>query len=229
MVVVGDVHVDPVLEKIVTLMGGLPKGEYVQPSLQTEPVQEKPRIFSLTDDVNQSHMAFSFPISSFGGPDTPVLDVIAGILGQGETSRLYHQLRNEKRLVYRIDASAFTPRDPGLLEVTASLEAGNILPALEAALEEFLDEAVNLLNPRGRLCILSFHSLEDRIVKERFKALAKGCTCPPRFPTCVCGKAPQVSILTKRPVRPDPQEVRTNPKARSAKLRAAERLREEEP
>ena len=98
-----------------------------------------------------------------------------------------------------------------------------------AALEEFLDEAVNLLNPRGRLCILSFHSLEDRIVKERFKALAKGCTCPPQFPKCVCGKAPQVSILTKRPVRPGPQEVRTNPKARSAKLRAAERLREEEP
>ncbi len=98
-----------------------------------------------------------------------------------------------------------------------------------AALEEFLDEAVNLLNPGGRLCILSFHSLEDRIVKERFKALAKGCTCPPQFPKCVCGKAPQVSILTKRPVRPGPQEVRTNPKARSAKLRAAERLREEEP
>jgi 16S rRNA (cytosine1402-N4)-methyltransferase len=98
-----------------------------------------------------------------------------------------------------------------------------------AALEEFLEGAVNILNPRGRLCILSFHSLEDRIVKERFKALAKGCTCPPQFPKCVCGKAPQVSILTKRPVRPGPQEVRTNPKARSAKLRAAERLREEEP
>jgi 16S rRNA (cytosine1402-N4)-methyltransferase len=98
-----------------------------------------------------------------------------------------------------------------------------------AALEEFLDEAVNLLNPRGRLCILSFHSLEDRIVKERFKALAKGCTCPPQFPKCVCGKSPQVSILTKRPVRPGPQEVRTNPMARSAKLRAAECLREEEP
>ncbi len=98
-----------------------------------------------------------------------------------------------------------------------------------AALEEFLEGAVNILNPRGRLCILSFHSLEDRIVKERFKALAKGCTCPPQFPKCVCGKAPQVSILTKRPVRPGPQEVGTNPKARSAKLRAAERLREEEP
>jgi 16S rRNA (cytosine1402-N4)-methyltransferase len=96
-------------------------------------------------------------------------------------------------------------------------------------LEQFLDKAVNFLKPGGRLCILSFHSLEDRIVKERFKTLAKGCICPPRFPKCVCGKTPQVSILTKRPVRPGMQEVRTNPMARSAKLRAAERLREEEP
>jgi 16S rRNA (cytosine1402-N4)-methyltransferase len=96
------------------------------------------------------------------------------------------------------------------------------------ALEEFLDKAVNLLNPAGRLCILSFHSLEDRIVKERFRALAKGCTCPPQLPQCVCQTKPQVSILTKRPVRPGPQEVKRNPMARSAKLRVAECLREEE-
>lgn len=92
------------------------------------------------------------------------------------------------------------------------------------ALEEFLDEAVNFLNPGGRLCILSFHSLEDRIVKERFKALARGCTCPPQFPRCVCARRPQVSILTKRPVRPGQPEVQENPMARSARLRAAERL-----
>jgi 16S rRNA (cytosine1402-N4)-methyltransferase len=91
------------------------------------------------------------------------------------------------------------------------------------ALEEFLDEAVNLLNPGGRLCILSFHSLEDRIVKDRFKSLARGCTCPSLFPNCVCGKTPQVSILTKKPVRPSQAEVQANPMARSAKLRAAER------
>ena len=92
------------------------------------------------------------------------------------------------------------------------------------ALERFLDEAVNFLNPGGRLCILSFHSLEDRIVKERFKALARGCNCPPHFPMCVCGKTPQVSILTKKPVRPGHAEVQANPMARSARLRAAERL-----
>ena len=96
-------------------------------------------------------------------------------------------------------------------------------------LEEFLDVATECLNPEGRLCILSFHSLEDRIVKDRFRALARGCTCPPDFPKCVCGKRPQISILTKRPVRPGDAEVQANPMARSAKLRAAERLREEGP
>ena len=96
------------------------------------------------------------------------------------------------------------------------------------ALETFLNEAVNLLNRRGRLCVVSFHSLEDRIVKERFRALAKGCICPPKLPQCVCGKAPELAVLTKRPVRPSQEEIDANPMARSAKLRAAERLREGE-
>jgi 16S rRNA (cytosine1402-N4)-methyltransferase len=91
-------------------------------------------------------------------------------------------------------------------------------------LEAFLNQAVGLLNPRGRLCVLSFHSLEDRIVKQRFKAMARGCDCPPDFPVCVCGKRPQVAILTRKPVAPDPAEVASNPMARSAKLRAVERL-----
>ena len=91
-------------------------------------------------------------------------------------------------------------------------------------LEIFLEDVVDFLNPRGRLCIISFHSLEDRVVKERFRTLARGCDCPPDFPMCVCGKRPQVRILTKRPVRPDPAEVKVNPMVRSAKLRAAERL-----
>lgn len=92
------------------------------------------------------------------------------------------------------------------------------------ALEVFLEQAVKLLNTGGRLCILSFHSLEDRIVKKRFRALARGCECPADFPKCMCDKRPQVRILTKRVVRPDPAEVKANPMARSAKLRAVERL-----
>ena len=95
------------------------------------------------------------------------------------------------------------------------------------ALRTFLDGAADLLNPKGRLCILSFHSLEDRMVKEHFKALARGCQCPADFPVCTCGKRPQWRILTKRPVRPGPAEIKANPMARSARLRAVERLEPE--
>ena len=92
------------------------------------------------------------------------------------------------------------------------------------ALDSFLAFALDYLNPGGRLCILSFHSLEDRIVKRRFKALAKGCECPPRLPVCVCGKKPSVRLLTPRVVRPRAEEVETNPMARSTRLRAVEKL-----
>jgi 16S rRNA (cytosine1402-N4)-methyltransferase len=91
-------------------------------------------------------------------------------------------------------------------------------------LKIFLEHAVDCLKPKGRLCILSFHSLEDRIVKGHFKALARGCECPADIPVCVCGKRPRVRILTKRPVKPEAAEVTANPMARSARLRAAERL-----
>lgn len=91
-------------------------------------------------------------------------------------------------------------------------------------LKIFLEHAVDCLNPKGRLCVLSFHSLEDRIVKGHFKALARGCECPADIPVCVCGKRPRVRILTKRPVRPEAVEVTANPMARSARLRAVERL-----
>ena len=91
-------------------------------------------------------------------------------------------------------------------------------------LETFLEHAVDLLNPGGRLCVLSFHSLEDRIVKQRFKALEKGCTCAPQLPQCVCGLRPQLRILTKRVVRPTEEEIAANPMARSTRLRAAERI-----
>jgi 16S rRNA (cytosine1402-N4)-methyltransferase len=92
------------------------------------------------------------------------------------------------------------------------------------SLESFLDIAADILNPEGRLCILSFHSLEDRIVKHRIKVLEKGCTCPPTFPQCVCHFENKLRVLTKKPVRPTEQEVEINPMARSTRLRAAERV-----
>jgi 16S rRNA (cytosine1402-N4)-methyltransferase len=91
-------------------------------------------------------------------------------------------------------------------------------------LESFLDIAVDLLNPGGRLCILSFHSLEDRIVKHRMKAMEKGCTCPPNFPQCICRSEKKMRVLTKKPARPAEHEVELNPMARSTRLRAAERI-----
>jgi 16S rRNA (cytosine1402-N4)-methyltransferase len=91
-------------------------------------------------------------------------------------------------------------------------------------LDAFMENVADLLNPNGRLCVLSFHSLEDRIVKHRMKALEKGCICPPGLPECVCNKKSLVRILTKKVVRPTEEEVATNPMARSAKLRAIEKI-----
>ncbi|HEX5416867.1 MAG TPA: 16S rRNA (cytosine(1402)-N(4))-methyltransferase RsmH [Chloroflexota bacterium] len=92
------------------------------------------------------------------------------------------------------------------------------------ALEKALPEAIEILGPGGRLAIISFHSLEDRIVKHFFRSLANPCTCPPGLPMCVCGKKPTVRVLTRGGVRPTPDEIATNPRSRSATLRAVEKL-----
>ena len=91
------------------------------------------------------------------------------------------------------------------------------------ALEPMLRSAVDGLNPGGRLAVITFHSLEDRIVKRTLQEMAKGCTCPPEFPVCVCGKKPKIKILTRRPVVSGAAELEENPRARSAKLRVAEK------
>jgi len=92
------------------------------------------------------------------------------------------------------------------------------------ALEIGLAAAVDLLRPGGRLVVLSYHSLEDRIVKRFFAAERRGCVCPPEIPVCVCGRNPRLRLVTRRSVTPTPEEVAANPRSRSARLRAAERL-----
>jgi 16S rRNA (cytosine1402-N4)-methyltransferase len=92
------------------------------------------------------------------------------------------------------------------------------------ALKEGLSIALRYLRPGGRLVVISFHSLEDRLVKQGFRAAASTCTCPPRLPVCVCGRTPEVKVLTSRGVRAAEAEVIANPRARSAVLRAVERL-----
>jgi 16S rRNA (cytosine1402-N4)-methyltransferase len=91
------------------------------------------------------------------------------------------------------------------------------------ALEHALPAALEMLRPGGRLAVISFHSLEDRIVKRFVAAQAKGCTCPPDFPVCICGKEPTLRQLTRKPIRPSQAEIDANPRAASARLRAAVR------
>ena len=99
------------------------------------------------------------------------------------------------------------------IEVNGELDA--IEPTIRAAVSHML--------PGGRCAFISFHSLEDRIVKETYRDLSSGCTCPTDFPVCVCGKKPQIEILTKKPILPSQQELAENPRSRSAKLRVAEK------
>ena len=89
---------------------------------------------------------------------------------------------------------------------------------------DMMQAAIPRLNPGGRLAVISFHSLEDRIVKNAMAAAAKGCTCPPEFPVCVCGHTPQVRVVTRKPIVSGAEELERNPRARSAKLRVAEKL-----
>ncbi len=91
-------------------------------------------------------------------------------------------------------------------------------------LEQAVTDAADCLNPGGRLCIITFHSLEDRIVKNGFRSLQNPCICPIDFPKCMCGKEPVVKIITKKPILPSESELELNPRARSAKLRIAEKL-----
>lgn len=100
------------------------------------------------------------------------------------------------------------------------IEVNDEIRQLERAVEEFCD----VLAPKGRLCIITFHSLEDRIVKDIFNYRANPCTCPKEFPMCVCGKKADIKKVTGKPVIPSPAELEENPRSRSAKLRVAQKI-----
>lgn len=92
------------------------------------------------------------------------------------------------------------------------------------AVEEVMKKAIPLLSPGGRLAVITFHSLEDRIVKNAMAEAARGCVCPPEFPVCVCGRKPQVRLINRKPIVSGDEELQVNPRARSAKLRVCEKL-----
>ena len=101
------------------------------------------------------------------------------------------------------------------IRIAVNDELGELPPMLRAAADH--------LNPGGRLAVISFHSLEDRIVKKTMQELATGCTCPPNFPVCVCGKKPKMKLVSRKPITAGDDELSYNPRARSAKLRVAEK------
>lgn len=102
------------------------------------------------------------------------------------------------------------------VRIAVNDELGSVAKVMEAAIPR--------LNPGGRLAVITFHSLEDRIVKNAMASAARGCTCPPNFPVCVCGKKPQVKLITRKPIVSGQEELDRNPRARSAKLRICEKL-----
>jgi 16S rRNA (cytosine1402-N4)-methyltransferase len=115
-------------------------------------------------------------------------------------------------------------RPGGIHPATRTFQALRIAVNDElGSLEVALPAAVELLRPGGRLAVISFHSLEDRIVKRFFQAEERGCICPPELPACVCGRRPRLRILTRHPAVAGAAELAANPRSRSAKLRAAER------
>ncbi len=125
-----------------------------------------------------------------------------------------------------IVSSVFPPYPPRRIHpATLTFQALRIAVNDEInALREGVTRAIPLLKPGGRIAVITFHSLEDRIVKQVFAASAKGCVCPPKMPVCACGRKPELKILTHHPITAGKDEVALNPASRSAKLRAAEKL-----
>jgi 16S rRNA (cytosine1402-N4)-methyltransferase len=124
----------------------------------------------------------------------------------------------------RLIASVMPGRPGGIHPATRSFQALRIAVNDELGnLEAALPRAVELLRPGGRIAVISFHSLEDRIVKRYFNEEARGCVCPPELPVCVCGRSPRLRVVTRHPITASAEELARNPRSRSAKLRVAER------
>ena len=182
------------------------------------------------------------------GKDTPNAAEIVNTLNEADLARILRRYGEEKWAA-RIAAHIVRYRSTQPIQTTGQL-ASLVKEAIPAAarrsgghparrtfqalriavndelgsLEKGLDAALRWLNPGGRVAVISYHSLEDRIVKQAFAEAAKGCICPPDVPLCTCGITPAVKVVTKQPILPSEDEVEANPRARSAKLRVAEKL-----
>ncbi len=218
------------------LSGGKCEGVLLDLGLSSLQIADGDRGFSYLSDG---------PLDMAMGPDDGDVEQLLDTVGEGELADIIYEYGEERRS--RAIARAIVgERSGGRIERTSRLRAAiegvtpvkdristlaRVFQALRIwangeldALRTFLPAALELCSPGGRLVLISYHSLEDRIVKRFFKTEEKGCTCPPDFPECACGKQPRLRVLTRRPVVPGEEEVSDNPRARSARLRAAERL-----
>ncbi|HPL63805.1 MAG TPA: 16S rRNA (cytosine(1402)-N(4))-methyltransferase RsmH [Syntrophales bacterium] len=160
-------------------------------------------------------------IREFG--EEPMAGRVARSIVQARRKAPLRTTRELADLVYR--AVPARRRRPGIHPATKTFQALRIavnseLDALKAAVEGGIDR----LRKGGRFCVISFHSLEDRIVKDAFRSWERDCVCPPGLPFCSCSRRRKLRVLTRKPLRPPPEEIRENPRARSAKLRIAERI-----
>jgi 16S rRNA (cytosine1402-N4)-methyltransferase len=178
---------------------------------------------SAQDLVNQSEEAALIRIFKDYGEERWSKQIARAVV----KARSSHPIRTTRQLVELVQSAV--PR--GAAAQQKIHPATRVFMALRIAvnrelenLQNFLTGALDLLMPGGRLCILSFHSLEDRMVKHQFKAWAAACTCPPDLPQCVCRGRARVRLITKKVMRPTQQEVTRNPMARSTRLRAVEKL-----
>src|SRR3954451_8132169 len=199
--------------------------------------------------LDDASRGFSFrydaPLDMRMGPESKTAADLVNSLGEHELSTILRDY-GEEPMARRIAKAIVTARAEGTIETTAKLaeivrsvkwsKPGQIDPAtltfqaLRIAaneeligLDKFIDDAVEVLEPEARIAIISFHSLEDRIVKRALRRLEGECTCPPNLPVCGCGAKEVVEILTGRPVTASEEEVQRNPRSRSAKLRVAEK------
>jgi 16S rRNA (cytosine1402-N4)-methyltransferase len=202
--------------------------------------------------LDDASRGFSFrydaPLDMRMGPESQTAADLVNTLGEQELATILREY-GEEPMAWRIAKAIVAAREEGPIETTARLaeivrsvkwsKPGQIDPAtltfqaLRIAaneeligLDKFVDDAVEVLEPEARIAIISFHSLEDRIVKRALRRLEGECTCPPNLPVCGCGAKEVVEILTSRPVTASEEEVQRNPRSRSAKLRVAEKVGE---
>jgi len=140
------------------------------------------------------------------------------------TARERSPINTTARLTEIIEKSV--PRSSeGIHPATRTFQALRIYKNNELEnLKTGLEQAIKILKSGGRICVISFHSLEDRIVKNTFRTLERGCICPPKIPKCICGQKPLIKIITKKPITPSDEEIEINPRSRSSKMRVAEKL-----